>query len=484
MLDFRPDRSTRSATLVEQIVAAFSAAIDARTLRVGMRVPSVREFARTYTVSTFTVASAYARLTAQGWLQARRGAGYRVTLPGSPSTPTRPAARDWQPPQMGADWLLSDVFADHSIPVKAGCGWLPPQWVNETGLHQALRQQARAPGAQIAGYGHPCGHAALRDHIAWERSEEGLAIAADQVLLTQGATQALDLIARTLLKPGDAVVVEAPCYTNLLQTLRLAGMRIVPVPCQADGLDMTALEAAVGEHKPRVVFVNPVLHNPTGATLSLRGAFRLLQIAERHDLWVVEDDVSRLLLPGVAPGATPLLAALDGANRVIHVGSYAKSASPSLRVGYAIGQRDLIGALARTKMAVGLTSPQIMERIVFHMARDGQLRQHVARVREKLAEAHSRVARRMSDLGMDIYTQPGAGLFLWARLGAHSSANQLARAALADGIWLAPGSYFDAEERDTPWLRFNVAYSTSDALWRFLASAGTSLRPSVRPSLR
>jgi len=424
-------------------------------------------------------ASAYARLVAQGWLQARRGAGYRVALPGQTQAPAPAAARDWQPPSLGANWLLSDVFADHSIPVKAGCGWLPPPWVNETGLHQALRQQARTPGAQIAaGYGHPCGHAALREHIAAELAEQGLAVDASQVLLTQGATQALDLITRTLLKPGDTVIVEAPCYTNLLQTLRLAGMRIVSVPCRADGLDMAALETAVIAHTPRVIFVNPVLHNPTGATLSMRNAFRLLQIAEHHDCWVVEDDVSRLLFPGVAP----LLAALDGACRVIHIGSYAKSISPSLRVGYAVAERDLIRALARTKMAVGLTSPQIMERIVFHMASDGQLQQHVARVREKLADAHSRVARRMTDIGMEIYTQPGAGLFLWARLagksegksdenpGEHPSANQLAQLALRDGIWLAPGSYFDANEADTPWLRFNVAYSDADALWRFLES--------------
>jgi len=474
MLDFTADRRRQlGATLVEQIVAAHITGIENRSLRVGMKVPSVREFARTYAVSTFTVASAYARLVAQGWLQARRGAGYRVAMPGHTANLAAPVvARDWQPPQMGADWLLSDVFADHSIPVKAGCGWLPPQWVNETGLHQALRQQARAPGPQIAGYGQPCGHAALREHIATELAEQGLAITANQVLLTQGATQALDLVMRTLLQPGDAVVVEAPCYTNLLQMLRLAGMRIVAVPCRADGLDTTALEAVVVQHKPRVVFVNPVLHNPTGTTLTMAGAFRLLQIAERHKLWVVEDDVSRLLAPGVAP----LLIALDGGNRVIHIGSYAKSISPSLRVGYAVAQRDLIRALARTKMAVGLTSPQIMERIVFHMASDGQLRQHVARIRERLTEAHSRVTRRMTDLGMEIFSQPGAGLFLWARVSANSSGNRLAQQALRDGIWLAPGSYFDATEADTPWLRFNVAYAESEALWRFLESATQTRR--------
>ena len=467
MLDFTPVRDRRNGiTLVEQIVDAYVAGIESQTLRAGMSVPSVRDFARQYDVSTFTVASAYGRLVAQGWLESRRGAGYRV------ATPTRVTAQQallsWQPPQMGAGWLLSDIYADHSIPTKAGCGWLPPEWVNESALHQALRQQARVPGPQVAGYGHPCGYMALREQVAADLASQGMQVEPSQVLLTQGATQALDLVTRTLLQPGDTVVVEQPCYTNLLQMLRLAGMRIVPVPRIADGLDMTAFEAAAAAHAPRAVFVNTVLHNPTGTSLSMANAFRLLQIAERYGMWVIEDDISRPLLQGVAP----LLAALDGGNRVIHIGGYAKSISPSLRVGYAVAQHDLTRDLSRTKMAVGLTSPQIMERVVCHVIRDGQFRGYLERVRERLAGAHARVERRMSDLGMEIYARPGAGLFLWARPeGEQISANRLAEQALQDGIWLAPGSYFDADERDAPWLRFNVAYSEADALWRFLESA-------------
>lgn len=464
VIDFTPIRDRRQgATLVEQIVDAYVAGIRSQTLRAGMSVPSVRDFARTHEVSTFTVATAYGRLVVQGWLEARRGAGYRVAVPARAAAPQ--ALLSWQPPQMGAGWLLSDIYADHSIPIKAGCGWLPPEWVNEAGLHQALRQQARVPGPQIAGYGHPCGHAALREQVAADLGGLGLQVEPAQVLLTQGATQALDLVTRTLLQPGDTVVVEEPCYTNLLQLLRLAGMRIVSVPRLADGLDIPALEAVAAAHAPRAVFVNTVLHNPTGTTLSMANAFRLLQTAERYGMWVVEDDISRPLFPGVAP----LLAALDGGNRVIHIGGYAKSISPSMRVGYAVAQRELVRDMARTKMAVGLTSPQIMERVVLNVVRDGQFRGWLERARERLAGAHARVARRMADLGMEIYAQPGAGLFLWARpAGDAVSANRLAQLALRDGIWLAPGSYFDAAERDTPWLRFNVAYSEADALWRFL----------------
>jgi len=465
MIDFLPVRDRGQApTLVEQTVDAVVRAIESHALRPGMAVPSVREFARRHDVSTFTVASAYGRLVAQGWLDARRGAGYRVAVRARPGG--RGAPQTWQPPQLGGAWLLSDIFADHSVPIKAGCGWLPPEWVNETGLHQALRQQSRVPAAQFGGYGHPYGYAPLREQVAADLAGQGVQVEPAQVLTTQGVTQGLDLVVRTLLKPGDAVLVESPCYTNLLQMLRLAGMRILAVPRTADGLDVAVLDAAAG-FKPRALFVNTVLHNPTGTTLSMANAFRVLQAAERMRLWVVEDDISRPLAAGVAP----VLAALDGGERVIHVGGYSKSISPSLRVGYVVAQRDLVRDLARTKMAVGLTSPELMERIVHQVVRDGHYRPHIERVRERLTLAHGQAAARMEELGMEVYAQPQAGLFLWARpagAAAGRGANRLAELALRDGIWLAPGSYFDVDEQDTPWLRFNVAYAQAPALWRFL----------------
>jgi len=465
MIEFLPVRDRgRAPTLVEQTVDAFVHAIERQTLRPGMAVPSVREFARHYGISTFTVASAYSRLVAQGWLDVRRGAGYRVAV--RARNGGHGTVQTWQPPQLGAAWLLSDIFADHSVPIKAGCGWLPPEWVDETGLHQALRHQARVPAAQIGGYGHPYGYAPLREQVAADLAGQGVQVEPAQVLTTQGVTQGLDLVVRTLLKPGDAVLVESPCYTNLLQMLRLAGMRILAVPRTADGLDVAVLDAAAG-FKPRALFVNTVLHNPTGTTLSMANAFRVLQAAERMRLWVVEDDISRPLAAGVAP----VLAALDGGERVIHVGGYSKSISPSLRVGYVVAQRDLVRDLARTKMAVGLTSPELMERIVHQVVRDGHYRPHIERVRERLTLAHGQAAARMEELGMEVYAQPQAGLFLWARpagAAAGRGANRLAELALRDGIWLAPGSYFDVDEQDTPWLRFNVAYAQAPALWRFL----------------
>lgn len=472
MIDFQPIRKRKGApTLVEQIVQAFADAIARQTLRPGMAIPSVREFARQHGLSTFTVASAYGRLVAQGWFGARAGSGYRVSGAGRAVRTPQPAG--WAPPRLNTGWLLSDIYADHSIPIKAGCGWLPGEWLNEEGLHQALRHMGRVPALRISGYGHPQGYAPLRESIAAALALHGLPLESEQIVLTQGVTHGLDLVIRTLLRPGDVVLVEAPCYANLLQLLRLTGMRVVAVPRDEAGLDLAALEQAVLQHRPRALFVNTVLQNPSGTTLGMANAFRLLQSASQHDYWIIEDDISRELLPGMAP----LLAALDGGERVIYLGGYSKVISPSVRVGYIAAHRDLARDLARSKMAAGLTSPEIMERVVHQVIGDGRYRNHILRTRERLAQAHGQVVRQMEEAGFEIAARPQAGLFLWARPAAGApGGRELAERALGDGIWLAPGCYFDAGEADTPWLRFNVAYAGQDALWRFLRQACAQAR--------
>ena len=463
MIELNLDRDRgRAPTLVEQLVRAFAQAIDAQALRAGAALPSVRQLAREQGLSTFTVTEAYGRLVSMGLVISRRGSGYRVA---ERSVAARAAMPAWQPPSLTATWLLSDVYADHSVPIKAGCGTLPNEWVNEGGLHQALRALARVPAARFADYGHPYGFAPLRERIAERLDRLGLPIAPENVLLTQGATQALDLIVRTLLRPGDAVIVEDPGYCNLLQILKLAGLKVVGVPRTPTGIDMEVLDALVDAHRPKAVFVNTTLQNPTGATFGMASAFRLVQIAERAGMWIVEDDVSREL----APSNAPLVAAMEGLQRALYVGGFSKTITPALRCGYVVGQRDMLRELARTKMAVGLTSSETIERIVDKVLVEGHYARHVERIDERLKEAHAAVEERMDELGLDVFHRPRAGLFLWARLPIEEKrAAEVATAALGDGIWLAPGWYFRPDDAPSAWFRFNVPYSTDERLWRFL----------------
>jgi DNA-binding transcriptional MocR family regulator len=463
MIELQLDRDRAQATLVEQLVRAFSGAIEQQALRAGALLPSVRQLAQAERLSTFTVTEAYGRLVSMGLVVARRGSGYRVA---ARAQVAHKRAVVWQPPSLTATWLLSDVFADQSVPIKAGCGWLPNEWVNESGLHHALRAISRVPAARMADYGHPYGFAPLRERIAEQLDRHGLpADPATNVLLTAGATQALDLIVRTLLRPGDTVIVEDPGYCNLLQILQLGGLIVLGVPRTPAGIDNDVLERLVIEHKPKAIFLNTTLQNPTGATFGMAAAFRLLQIADRHGLWVVEDDVSREL----APAGAPLLAAMEGLNRVLYVGGFSKTITPGLRSGYVVAERDVLRELARTKMAVGLTSSAATERIVEKVLTEGRYARHVEAVTEKLRDAHVRVEDRMNALGLEVFHRPRAGLFLWARLPVEpEQANELATQALEDGIWLAPGSYFRPGDAASDWFRFNVPYSTDDALWRFV----------------
>lgn len=463
MIEFVLERGRgASATLVEQLVQGFTRAIEAQTLRAGALLPSVRQLAQMHALSTYTVTEAYNRLVSIGLVVARRGSGYRVAPRGEAA---RASVTGWQPPALAATWLLSDVFADHSVPIKAGCGWMPGEWINESGLHHALRAMSRVPAARLGDYGHPYGYAPLRERIAVQLDRQGLPVEVSNVLLTQGATQGLDLIVRTILRPGDAVLVEDPGYCNLLQILKLAGLSVQGVPRTPAGLDIDALERQVAAHRPKAIFVNTTLQNPTGATYTMANAFRLLQIAERERMWVIEDDVSREL----APTGAPLLAAMEGLQRVLYVGGFSKTVTPSLRCGYVVAERDVLRELARTKMAVGLTSSETIERLVDKVLLEGRHARHVELVNERLKVAHATVEERLDSLGLEVFHRPRTGLFVWARLPVEAErAGEIATAALRDGIWLAPGSYFRPDDAPSAWFRFNAPYSLDDALWRFI----------------
>jgi len=194
------------------------------------------------------VAEAYQRLTASGRVVSHPGSGYRVAQITPPATLGN---LSWTTPALTAAWLLSDVFADHSVPIKAGCGWIPGEWLDESDMQQALRALSRVPGPRLGGYGHPYGMGALREQVAAILRRNAIPADTSNVLMTQGATQALDLVVRTLLRPGDTVLVDDPCYCNLLQILQLAGLRVVGVERSAEGHNLEQFKTILERENPK-----------------------------------------------------------------------------------------------------------------------------------------------------------------------------------------------------------------------------------------
>jgi DNA-binding transcriptional MocR family regulator len=451
--------------LVEQITGYVRGRIDERALRAGTRMPSIRQFAAENRVSKFTVVEAYDRLVAQGYLESRRGSGFYVRERPQPVRGAPPAA----PASTRIDvvWLLRNLYDANGARdvLLAGSGCLPEDWLDAGLLQAALRTLSRREPAALTGYGVPQGYAPLRELLRVQLAEIEIGAAPDNLVLTAGASQALDLVARYFLQPGDPVLVDDPGYYVLFGRLAAMGMRLIGVPRNAEGVDVARLESLVQEHRPKLFLTNSVLHNPTATSLTAAAAFRILRLAEEHDFYIVEDDVYADLHPGRAHR----IASLDQLNRVVYVGSVSKTLGAGLRVGWIAAHRDLARDLTDQKMLASLTTPELGERLVYQVLVEGHYRKHVDRLRARLARALEPAIRNLERAGLTIFHEPAAGLFLWARAGQHDDAEALAAEAVREGIVLAPGSLFSPSQARSPWMRFHVACSASPKLARFFA---------------
>ncbi|MGA8583459.1 MAG: PLP-dependent aminotransferase family protein [Roseiarcus sp.] len=436
--------------LVDQIVAGVKLQVDDRRLAPGSKLPSIRDLAKTLNVSRFTVVEAYDRLVAMGYLQSRRGAGFYVaaslTASGAVAAPLENYKRNEQ-----LLWLVRQLQeADENAPL-AGGPWLPNSWLDEAGIRQSLNVLARKNGPHLLEYGHPFGYLPLREHLTLMLAGLGINAQSDQILLTNGTSQALELIITCLLKPGDAALVDDPGYYNMFGNLRLHGIEMLAVPRNRDGPDVNVLEALAAERRPKVYFTQSVMQNPTGADMSPHVAFRVLQAAERHNFLIVEDDI----FSDLQARQTPRLATLDQLNRVIYARSFSKTLSGSLRVGFIACSQPLANQLADIKMLTSITSSQFTERLLYLMLVDGHYRKYLARLQGRVGEARINVARAFTDMGFELFVEASDGLFVWARLPHIEDSVALAKAS-ARRIVLAPGVLFRPHLDRSPWMRFNV----------------------------
>lgn len=446
-----------------RVVRTIRNRIDTRTLTPGAKLPSIRAMADTMGVARSTVVEAYERLAAEGMIRSRPGSGFYVTAPLAPLALDRigeVAEREVDPL-----WMLRQSLGDRRDGLMPGCGWLPDEWLAGDALRKAMRQAARSESENaFAGYASPLGSPPLRLLLARRLAEQGVETGPDQILLTDNGTHALDLVCRFLLEPGDAVLVDDPCYFNFLALLRAHRATVIGVPMTPAGPDLAAFAEAAATHRPRFYLTNSAVHNPTGATLAAPTAHRMLKLAEMHDMLIVEDDI----FADFEQGAAPRLAALDGLDRVIRIGSFSKSLSAAVRCGHIAARADWIEALADLRIATSMAGSPLSAALLYKVLTDGSYRRHVEAVRARLARAMVRVAGRLRAVGVEPWIEPQAGIFLWARLPEGVDAVELARRALIKQIVLAPGPVFSTGGHWRDHMRFNVAMSGDDRLYRFL----------------
>jgi DNA-binding transcriptional MocR family regulator len=440
-------------TRTAEVMAAIRAKVASRALASGDRLPSIRSFATMMRVAPSTVVEAYDRLAAEGLIRVRRGSGFYVTGSGSlPMTlaetgPSRDRAVD-------PFWVSRQSLDADPALMKPGCGWLPADFMPNIALRRALRTLARAEDPVLSYYGSTHGSPILRRLLLRRFAEDGIEASPGQLLLTASGTQAIDLICRFLLKPGDTVLVDDPCYFNFQALLRAHQVRIVGVPYTRFGPDITAFEAMLTAERPRLYITNSALHNPTGATLSPQTAYKLLSAATAHDLTIVEDDI----FADFEPEPSPRLAVLDGLDRVIRIGSFSKTLSASIRCGYIAARPDWIEGLADLQIATNFGGPSpVAAKLIACVLVGGSYRKHMEELRLRLVRARRRMADRLQSLGIEPWLMPRGGFYLWCRMPDGQDSADVARAAMEENVVLAPGNVFSVSHTASAFLRFNVA---------------------------
>jgi len=455
------------ATLTEQLAQRFAERIEQRLLAPGTRLPSVRDCAARHRVSPSTVVGAYDLLQARGLVQARPQRGFfvreRRASPAAAAAAPRPAAST---PPVDATALIRSMFQPRDgAPASPGLGTLPEDWLDAPLLQRALRRAiGTAANPAWLRYGDPAGSPALRQALARRLADIGVPCGSEQIVTTLGATHALDIVARTLLQPGDAVLVDEPGWAVEFARLSRAGFRLLPVPRTAEGPDLAVMEALLREHRPRLYVTVSVLHNPTGASLSAASAHQVLRLAEAHDLTIVEDDTYAWLVP---PHATRL-AQLDGLRRTVYVSGFSKILAPQWRVGFLAAAPALAQRCIDTKLLGTLTTPSLLEDAVALCLDQGALRRHAERVTARLDAARARTARLVREAGFT-FASPPQGLFGWVDVGRDT--DRLAQALLDEGCLVAPGSLFHARARPTTLMRINFATAQDARFWRRLRAA-------------
>jgi DNA-binding transcriptional MocR family regulator len=465
-------------SLTEQLAARFADPIRQRLLSAGARLPSVRECARKHGVSASTVVAAYDQLLAQGLVEARKQRGFYVRETRSngaaPLRPRDAAPAVQLPPPLSATALVRGMFQPPGSLPMPGLGSLPVDWLDLPLLSTALKRVTA--GAQLGAlslqYGEPTGDMRLRRALSVQLHDLGISAAPENIITTLGAIHALDVVTRSLLRAGDCVLVDEPGWPVEFARLAAMGLRVLPVPRGEAGPDLVVMQKHIDANRanpPRLYITVSVMHNPTGASLSLAAAHRVLELAKRNHLHIVEDDTYAYL----APQHLPRLAALDALERTIYISGFSKILAPNWRVGFIAAPPDLTERFVDTKLLTTLTTPSITEQALAHCLENGLLRRHAERVTLRLDAARARAVKLAETHGCT-FAAPPRGLFGWVDVGADTE--RLARVMSESGWLLAPGSLFHATPRPTSLMRINYATTQEARFWKALAAARDALR--------
>jgi DNA-binding transcriptional MocR family regulator len=467
-------------SVTRQLVERFAALIDAGELEPGTKLPTTRALAEEAGINPLTAARVYKRLGELGYTTATVGRGTFVR-----TRPPRSAATSsddsWQLAALPrrtatyAEQMLQESFRapDHDDVIALSGGFPDPASFPREALAEAGRRAVEEHADEVLSYQPVAGVPGLRDAIAEHGARHGFAKASHEIVVTTGARQALDLVARALLEPGDVAVVESPTFTGTISSLEGAGARLLPMPVDADGADVDAIERILTRHEVKLVLLQSSCQNPTGTDLSPERRARLLALARERSFFVVDDGVySGLRFDG------PRLPALrnEAPAHVIHVESLSKTVGGGLRIGWIAAQGPVLARLAQLKMNSDLHTAALTQLVAADLLRGDGYEEHVRRGAEVYRGRRDVMLEALDHHLGDAATWmvPGGGHNLWLTLDRPVDERLLYAEALREGVTFLPGGATQPEPTGRTSLRLSfsiVAPERFDEAIRRLARA-------------
>jgi DNA-binding transcriptional MocR family regulator len=353
------------------------------------------------------------------------------------------------------------------------------------GIREAVNAALTEEAGGALQYGATEGYQPLREQLVDFMATKGnLGVSASDLIVTTGSQQALDLLGKTLISPGDKVIVEGPTFLATIQCFRLYGAQLISAPVDEQGVNTDKLEQLIAEHTPKFIYLIPTFGNPSGALLSLERRQRVLELAVKHNVLIVEDDPYGDLYFGEAP--PPSLLALSSQvpgsrERLVHCGSLSKVLSPGLRVGWMVSPAELLAKATMCKQFSDAHTSTFAQATAAQYLKAGRMPATLAKVRAVYAERAMTMGNALRrELGEAIeFVQPQGGLFVWARLsgqgGKLADGSELAKRAIEKGVAFVPGAPFFASNPDHATLRLSFATVGVDKIEEGVARLGQAV---------
>jgi 2-aminoadipate transaminase len=441
--------------LARQIQLHLERLISQGLLVPGVKLPATRELARELRVNRTTVGLAYDELVASGWARAHVGQGTFVAerVPAAAEPPRQPATRfDWtgllsKTAQVAAaDSRRRQSYSQVPRPAPgliSFAGGMPDSGLFPTdAFRRVLNRVIREEGRELLQYYPPRGYPPLREYLAGYLLRFGLEARPDEILIVNGSQQGFDLVARTLLDPGDFVAIEEPSYPRAMQVFRAFGAQLLPIPMAPGGLNLDYLERLLERQSPKLLYCQPSAHNPTGLHMTAPARQRLVEVAGRHRLPIVEDGFDGTLFYGVRPPAP--LKALDHSGSVIYIGTFSKILFPGLRLGWIVATPELLDRLAAAKELSDIHTSPLLQAAAYQFGRQRLLDRHQVRILREYGRRRNAllaaVSHRMPE-GVS-WTESEGGFCLLLTLPEGMDAAALLPRAVERGVAFTPGNAF------------------------------------------